>query len=123
MRWPFEKPRKQTWKDWVLFAAVVLLPPIAEAIYVQLKPLDPQVVQAEAFWCQWDYARARTMKDTLRLDEGYRVVTASEWQRTPTCGEVRKANRLPHGTAPAAPERRGSAPAVTVFPSSATAAP
>jgi len=108
MRWPVEPPRKRTWKDWAFFAAMVLLPGVGQAAYVQLKPLDRNVAGAEAFWCRLDYERARTKSDTLRIDDGSYVVTRDSWERNPTCGEVRKANLL--HSSHAAPDTRLTAP-------------
>lgn len=62
--------------------------------YTWIMPLDPHVAGAEWSWCQFDYATARTMSDTLRVGDGTYVVTNLDWQRNPTCGEVRQKNVL-----------------------------
>jgi hypothetical protein len=95
LRWPLlEQRKKTTRREWALRILFVVLLAVGQEAYVRLKPLDPQVVAAEAIWCSTDYDGARTMIDTLRLDAGFYVVTSSRWQRIPTCGELRTKNLL-----------------------------
>jgi len=94
MRWPIEQRRKTPWKAWTFIAVVVALAAVGQEMCVRLKPLDPTVVRSEASFCRIGYASARTRGDTLKLDDGYWVVTHARWQRIPTCGELRAASLL-----------------------------
>ena len=100
MRWPLEETKKTSWKEWVAIAVLILTLSTGSVLYVQLKPLDSGVVQSEAFWCRLGYEMARTMSDTLKLDEGSYVVTGDRWQRIPTCGELRTKNLLHSPSSP-----------------------
>lgn len=117
LRWPLlERPKKTSRKGWALRILFFVLLVIGQQAYLRLKPLDPQVVAFEALWCRVDYDRARTMIDTLRVDDGFYYVTRSSWQRIPTCGELRTKHLLQPPTSSGAFKAPPPRPPIVVGP-------